>query len=171
MLRHVDRRDDAAVLRALLAAFPDRLARRREPGSRKGVMVGGRGVRLAPTSGGGRPELFLCVDVDAGQAEALVRQASGVQRDWLPAGQLRVRHRAVAFDEQAEKVTARRRHAASTTWSSRKAQGTLPDDAEVARVLAAAAAGRLERVLPAADSPAGQFLLARPLPAASGCRS
>ena len=41
---------DDAILRALLAAFPDRLARRREPGSRKGVMVGGRGVKLAPSS-------------------------------------------------------------------------------------------------------------------------
>jgi len=27
--------------------------------------------------------LFLCVDVDAGQTEALVRQASAVERDWL----------------------------------------------------------------------------------------
>src|SRR5262249_18002711 len=32
---------DEAVLRSLLAAFPDRVARRREPGGRRGVMVGG----------------------------------------------------------------------------------------------------------------------------------
>ena len=38
---------DEAVLRSLLAAFPDRLCRRREPRSRRGLMVGGRGVRLA----------------------------------------------------------------------------------------------------------------------------
>jgi ATP-dependent helicase HrpB len=37
-----------AILRSLLVAFPDRVATRREPGSRKGLMVGGRGVRLAP---------------------------------------------------------------------------------------------------------------------------
>src|SRR5262249_24355383 len=73
-----------APLRAALAAFPDRLARRREAGWRRGVMVGGRGVRLAGSSGVTGPELFLCVDVDAGQGEALVRQASGVERDWLP---------------------------------------------------------------------------------------
>ena len=75
---------DEAVLRSLLAAFPDRVARRREAGSRRGVMVGGRGVRLAPScrvSG----ELFLCIDVDAAQGETLVRQASAIQREWLPA--------------------------------------------------------------------------------------
>ena len=47
-------------------------------------MVGGRGVRLAPYCGVIEPELFLCIDVDAGDAEALVRQASAVRRDWLP---------------------------------------------------------------------------------------
>jgi ATP-dependent helicase HrpB len=42
---------DAALGRALLAAFPDRLARRRAPGSPRGVMVGNCGVRLADQSG------------------------------------------------------------------------------------------------------------------------
>ena len=80
---------DEAVGRALLAAFPDRLCRRREPGSPRGVMVGGRGVRLAPSSGVTAAELFVAVDVDAGQAETLVRQASAVERSWLPADRLR----------------------------------------------------------------------------------
>ncbi len=75
---------DEVVLRALLAAFPDRVARRRAPGARRGVMVGGRGVSLAPASGVTEPELFVCVDVDASHTEAWVRQASAVQRDWLP---------------------------------------------------------------------------------------
>ena len=35
---------DISLLRSLLAAYPDRLARRREPRSPRGVMVGGRGV-------------------------------------------------------------------------------------------------------------------------------
>src|SRR5206468_2188181 len=75
---------DEAVLRSLLAAFPDRLARRREAGGRRGVMVGGRGVCLAPSSGATESEFFLCIDVDASRTETLVRQASAVQRDWLP---------------------------------------------------------------------------------------
>ena len=47
-------------------------------------MVGGRGVRLHERSGVREAELFLCVDVDAGAAESLVRIASAVERDWLP---------------------------------------------------------------------------------------
>src|SRR5262249_9620120 len=51
---------DDALLRALLAASPDRVARRRGAGERRGVMVGGRGVRLAPSSGVTESELFVC---------------------------------------------------------------------------------------------------------------
>jgi ATP-dependent helicase HrpB len=58
-------RDDA-VLRALLAAYPDRLARRREPGSPRAVMVGGRGVRLAETSAVRTAELFVAVELGGG---------------------------------------------------------------------------------------------------------
>jgi ATP-dependent helicase HrpB len=146
---------DEAVLRALLAAFPDRVARRREAGSRRGVMVGGRGVRLAPSSGVTEPELFLCVDVDASQTETLVRQASAVQRDWLPAERLHVSAE-VAFDPAAERVTARRR----LRYEDLVLEETvvaLPDDEQTSRVLAAAAAERLERVLPPDDSPAGLY--------------
>jgi ATP-dependent helicase HrpB len=145
-----------AVGRALLAAFPDRLARRREAGSRRGIMVGGRGVRLLPSSGVSAGELFLCVEVEAGKADARVRQASAVERAWLPAEQIHSRVE-VAFDEQAERVTALRR----TYFEDlvlEETQAPLPEDEEVARVLAEAAAGRLERVLPAADSPAGLYL-------------
>src|SRR5439155_21175235 len=40
-------KSDEPILRALTLAFPDRICRRREPKGRRGVMVGGRGVRLA----------------------------------------------------------------------------------------------------------------------------
>lgn len=99
---------DEAVLRALLAGFPDRVARRREPGSPRGVMVGGRGVRLAEQSTVVDDELFVCVDVDAGSSEAVVRQASGVDRDWLPASHLRTETQ-IEFDESQGKLFARRR--------------------------------------------------------------
>src|SRR5262249_45611001 len=62
---------DEAVSRALLAAFPDRVARRRDADLGKGVMVGGRGVRLAPWCGVSASELFLCLDVDADPKETL----------------------------------------------------------------------------------------------------
>ena len=57
--------DEVQFLRSLLAAYPDRLARRREPGSRRGVLVGGRGVRLADEVALADEELYLCIDVDA----------------------------------------------------------------------------------------------------------
>jgi ATP-dependent helicase HrpB len=148
---------DEAVLRALLAAFPDRVARRREPGGRRGVMVGGRGVFLAPSSGVSEPELFACVDVDASKTETLVRQASAVQRDWLPPALVSAATE-VAFDEPAERVTARRRVRYDDLLLE-ESPAALPDGEEVARVLCAAASERLGRVLPPDDSAAGLYLL------------
>jgi ATP-dependent helicase HrpB len=138
------------MLRALLAAFPDRLVRRREPKGRRGVMVGGRGVTLAPSSGVTEGELFLALDVDAGATESIVRLASSVERDWLPAHLVRTATE-VVFDQSTERVIARR----VTRFEDLvldETQAHLPDDDEKGRVLAAAAAEHLERVLPSADS-------------------
>jgi ATP-dependent helicase HrpB len=146
---------DEAVLCSLLAAFPDRVARRREPGGRRGVMVGGRGVRLAPSSGVVEPELFVCVDVDAGQKETLVRQASAVRRDWLPAERVRVTTE-VAFDPEGERITARRRLRFDDLVIE-ESPAALPEGEATARVLAAAAAEHLECVLPPEDSPAATY--------------
>jgi len=146
---------DGALLRAMLAAFPDRVARRREPGSPRGVMVGGRGVRLAPTSGVREPELFLCVEVDAGQAETLVRQASGIEREWLAPERLTSAVE-VLFDSATERVQARRRLRFEDLVLE-DVQAALPDGEQVGQVLAAAAGERLERVLPPEDSPASLF--------------
>jgi ATP-dependent helicase HrpB len=146
---------DDGVLRSLLAAFPDRVARRRKPGSRRGVMVGGRGVRLAASCGATDSELFLCIDVDAGRSETLVRQASAVEREWLPTDRIRTTVE-VAFDPDAERVTARRR-VRFEDLVLEEAQAPLPDGEETARVLAGAAAERLDRVAPPEDSPAGLY--------------
>ena len=99
---------DEIVLRALLAAYPDRVARRREPGSRRGVMVGGRGVVLAESSCVRAGDLFLCLDLDARGREALVRQASKIEAAWLDAEQVETVAEAL-FDETRERVTGRRR--------------------------------------------------------------
>ncbi|HVS38100.1 MAG TPA: ATP-dependent helicase C-terminal domain-containing protein, partial [Gemmataceae bacterium] len=147
--------EDEALLRSLLAAFPDRLARRRQAGSRRGVMVGGRGVRLAPSCGVTESELFLCIDVDASRTESLVRQASAVERDWLPADRVTTAVE-VAFDGEAERVTARRR-VRFEDLVLEETEASLPDGAETARVLAAAASQQLDRVSPPDDSPAGLY--------------
>lgn len=146
---------EEGLLRALLAAFPDRLVRRRGPGSRQGLMVGGRGVRLAPQSSVMDTELFLAIDLDAGSAEALVRQASVVERAWLEEDKLRTRID-VEFDEDLEKVVARRR-VRFEDLVLEEGTASFASEEEVARVLADAAGRHIERVLPEPDSPAGNF--------------
>jgi ATP-dependent helicase HrpB len=148
---------DEPMLRSLLAAFPDRVARRRQPGSRQGVMVGRRGVRLAPGSGVTEPELFVCIDVDAGHTEAIVRQASLVRRDWLSDGQVRAVTE-VGFDPVEERLFARRRLYYHDLVLE-ESPALLPDDDASAQVLATAAGEHLERVLPPEDSAAGRLLI------------
>jgi ATP-dependent helicase HrpB len=151
---------DESLLRALLAAYPDRLARRREPRSLRGVMVGGRGVRLAEESAVLEPELFLCVDLDAGragpQSESLVRKASAVEAAWLPPERLRTAVD-LEFDPERERVVARRR----TRYDDLViAESEVPAEGEaVAEALAEAASTRLDRALPLDDPETASFLI------------
>jgi len=138
-----------AVRQSLLTAFPDRLVRRSGPGSRSGRMVGGRGVRMADSSAVRNAPLFLAVDVDRGESEALVRLASAVERDWLSADRLAVRTE-VEFDAAAGRVIARRR----VYWEDlllEESPETLPDG-DAAAILATAAAQRLDEVFPWDDA-------------------
>ena len=104
---------EEALLRCVLAGFPDRVARRRQAGSPRAVMVGGAGVALDPSSVVRDAELFVAVDLEAGprrkHAEARVRLASAVERAWLdelfPHAVSAVRE--VVFDAAAQRVVER----------------------------------------------------------------
>ncbi len=151
---------DEAVQRALLAGFPDRVAKRRDEGGDRGVLVGGRGVRLAPQSAVRDADLFLCLDLDAGRggerAEARVRIASAVDREWLPA-HLVATCDEVEFDAVRERVVAVRR----TRYLGlviEQAEGLAADTDDVARVLAEAAQPRLAEVLPVGEREVAAFL-------------
>jgi ATP-dependent helicase HrpB len=149
-------RGEDALQHAVLVAFPDRLARRREPGSPRAVMVGGKGIRLAPQSAVSEAELFVCLDVDATQSEVFVRMASAVEREWLPAEHLR-NEVVVEFDETAERVVARRR----VMWHDltiEESTSALPEDGQAANVLADAAANRFDRVFPVSDRDLADFI-------------
>jgi ATP-dependent helicase HrpB len=151
------RDDDEPLLRALLAAYPDRVARRREPRSPRGVMVGGRGVRLAEESTVLEAELFLCLELDAGHpGEALVRKASAVEPDWLPADRLRTSID-LEFDDSRERVAAWKRTRYEDLVIA-EAEVPVLGAAETERVLVQAAADRLGRALSLDDPEVASFL-------------
>jgi ATP-dependent helicase HrpB len=76
-------RDDN-VLKAILAAYPDRVAQRREPKSDRLLLSSGTGAVLARESGVREGEFLVALDIaGSGGGEALVRMASYVDRDWL----------------------------------------------------------------------------------------
>ncbi|MFI5177894.1 MAG: ATP-dependent helicase C-terminal domain-containing protein, partial [Vicinamibacterales bacterium] len=79
--------DDESFRRAVLAAYPDRVARRRTPKGDRLVLASGTGAKLARESGVHNAEFLVAVDVTAGTsapgAEALVRLATGIEREWL----------------------------------------------------------------------------------------
>ncbi|MAB79306.1 MAG: ATP-dependent helicase HrpB [Planctomycetes bacterium] len=100
--------DPDGLARAVFAGFPDRLCRRRPGDPERAVMVGGRGVRLSPTSAVTEAELFVAVDVSAGTNESLVRMASYVEREWIDGGRTRTEVQGV-FDEKSGRAVGRRR--------------------------------------------------------------
>jgi len=117
--------------------------------------VGGRGVKLAPSSGVTEPELFVCVEVDAGGADSFVRLASGVERSWLPSERLTTQIE-VVFDEKSARLLARK----VTLFDDLVLDNTsahIADEGEAGRILAQAASERLDMVFPPADSDAGRF--------------
>jgi len=88
--------DENRLRRALLAAYPERVARRREPGSSRFVMASGHGAVLSPDSGVRRADYVVALDLVAGArgtgSEARIRLASGIDDDWLEATSTEVRH-------------------------------------------------------------------------------
>ncbi len=136
---------DEALLCALLEAYPDRLARRRADAPGRGVLAGGRGVRLAPSSGVLTGELFLALELDAGQGEAWVRQASLVERAWLDPAHVVSEEQAV-FDADQERVVARRRLSYRGLVLEEREGGSLAPE-RVERALVEAARADLFRAL------------------------
>ncbi|HVQ41395.1 MAG TPA: helicase-related protein, partial [Vicinamibacterales bacterium] len=68
--------------RAVLAGYPDRVARRRAPGSDRFLMANGSGARLGRESGVINAEFIVAVDVAGaatGSAEAMIRIATAIE--------------------------------------------------------------------------------------------
>jgi ATP-dependent helicase HrpB len=160
---------EESLLRALLAAFPDRVIARRDAtapradarAGDRGVMAGGRGVRLAPESVVATAKLFLGISVDAGRrgerAESVVRLASAIEREWLPAASLS-RRTVVELDEATQSVVAFSRTCYRDLVLEEK-PAPVPRE-EAGALLAELAARRPERAL-ALDDPDVAAYLAR----------
>ena len=75
------------LMRCLLAAFPDRVARRRRRGERDLVLTSGGLARLSEQSVVVDPEFLLALDVEeqrgSSSNQTIVRLASAIQPDWL----------------------------------------------------------------------------------------
>jgi len=150
----------AALMLALLEAFPDRLAKLRPGTQDRAAMVGGRGVRLDSSRLRGEP-LFLAIDLDDASGEADVRLASAVERSWLDLEPLATANlttgEELLFHPSRRQVEARLR----TSWMDLALEETptaIRDEAAAAALLAREAAAVFDRVMPPVDSPAGAFL-------------
>ena len=149
---------DEGVLRSLLSAYPDRVARRREKGSKLAVMVGGRGVKLADSSSVHDGDFFLAIELSGAKpgvhANSLVRQASLVERDWLE-DEL-VTEDVAVWDADAERARGLRRT---------RYRDLVLDEAEIdpgaqkaSEVLAEAAAADPQRAFEFGDTAVAGFL-------------
>ena len=150
----------AALMLALLEAFPDRLARLRPGTQDRGTMVGGRGVRFDGSRLRGEP-LFLAIDLDDSSGEAGVRLGSAVDRSWLDLEPLATANLATGeellFHPSRRQVEARLR----TSWMDLvidEAPTSIRDEHAAGAILAREAAAVFDRVMPPADSAAAVFL-------------
>jgi len=129
-----DRVDDDEFRRAVLAAYPDRVARRRMPRADGLVLSTGTGARLARESGVVDAEFLVAVEMrgtTSGPAgEPIVRMATGIERDWLTPTGSTVRH---TFDAEHGSVRAVRLEHYDALVVSEHA--IPPDPKEAARIL------------------------------------
>ena len=147
---------DVALMQALLAAFPDRLAKLRPGTQDRALMVGGRGVRLDASSRVRGEPLFLAIDLNDAGGEARARLASAVDRAWLP-DRLARSQEEMFFNPTRGQVEARLR----TYWVDLVLEETpvaISDAAPRPRCSPQQARQQLERWLPADDTAAGSLM-------------
>lgn len=89
--------DERGLCRALLAGYPDRVARRRAARSDRVLMATGTGAVLSNDSGVRDAELLVALDLRAsaraGDPDGRIAMASAVDREWLEPTSVEVIHR------------------------------------------------------------------------------
>jgi len=89
-----ERLDERELRRALLAGYPDRVARRRTTGSPRLLLATGAGAELARDSGVRDAEWLVALDVAGAVTggDARVFAASAIDREWLEPTEVAVEH-------------------------------------------------------------------------------
>jgi len=84
------KQNEEALLISILAAFPDRVAKRRKSGSRELLLAAGGSATLSPESIVREPDFMVAIDAEERKSNsplqaqgALVRLASAVEIEWL----------------------------------------------------------------------------------------
>jgi ATP-dependent helicase HrpB len=94
---------------ALFTGYADRLAKRRPDALQRALLASGHGATIAPDAGAGDSEYVVALAITAGQrdgiAEARIRDASPVDREWITPTSADVEHR---FDPATGRVRALR---------------------------------------------------------------
>ena len=111
--RGLEHLSEEQFLRAVLSGYPDRVARRRQPGSPDVLLASGTGATVAPESGVRDGEFVIALDVSRPPARkpgpldpahvARIRMASRIEREWLTPTASEVVHR---FDKPSGTVKA-----------------------------------------------------------------
>ncbi|MCA9194481.1 MAG: ATP-dependent helicase HrpB [Planctomycetales bacterium] len=138
------------LAKALLTAYPDRVAKRRSAGNPKGLMVGGKGVRQEPGSNCLASDLFICVELMDRGAEASVRLSSGIEQQWLPVEFLAENNESF-YNPTTCSVVTRKRVRWLDLAIAETPQPTILDN-QTARILAREASILADRILPADKS-------------------
>jgi ATP-dependent helicase HrpB len=131
--------DETRFRRAILTAYPDRVGRRREPQGDRLLLATGTGARLASGSGVRAHEFVVALDITMSdrEGEALLRAATGIEREWLTPTGAELVH---TFDDSSGTVRARRVLRYDALELS--VQEVQPDPDETRRLLVAAALAR-----------------------------
>jgi len=104
-----DKADHGVIARLLLAAYPDRICKRRDEGGRVFIHVQGRGVRLSSNSSLVSSPYIVAVAVDAGEkAEGFVHLAAPVKEELIRSECSRniKKHRRVEWDRKEGRIVA-----------------------------------------------------------------
>ena len=127
------RASESVLRRALLAGYPDRVARRREPGSPRLLLSSGTGAELSRDSGVRDAEWLVALDIShPPKGQSRVHVASAVEVDWLTPTRTSLEH-SLSDDGRVRALRVRWYEALRMSESH-----TSPDPAETARLLAEA---------------------------------